>query len=237
MKKFSFILVAMLTAMGAHGATVNWSATIDTGLIGSGAAALAAGNFIRIGYFGTLTDAQVTSNALTLAGISVDNADFHEFANSTVGTGFGGLAGGFNVATSKLYASIPGFDTSTQHQIYFWALKATDNSSLATALATTTQTAIGYVPSANLATWKFPSAGPPDTNVTNIDLTDLSNANRQILAGTYVAGTSASLTPNFGSPNHALQLADVSSVPEPSTLTFGALAALVAAGSRRRRRE
>jgi len=236
MKKLSIAVSVMLSAVAAYGATVNWSATIDTGVIDTGGAALTAGNYIRIGYFGTLSDAQVATNALTLSGISTLNSDFHEFANSTIGAGFGGNAGGFNAASAKLYSSLPGFDTSTQHQIYFWALKATNNTTLANALSTTTQTAIGFIPKANLPGWQFPSATPTDTNVTSIEISEFANVNRLFQAGTFVAAGSPSLDGIFGASNHAVQLAAVAPVPEPSVLAFLGMAAFATAAARRRKR-
>ena len=231
MKKIPLILFGIFTGVVSHAATVNWSAAIDTGIIDTSAAALTAGNFVRIGYFGTLTDAQVQSNALTLSGISTLNSDFHEFANTTIGTGFGGNAAGFNKASSPLYSSLSGFVPSSQ--IYFWALKSTNNSSLANAVSSVTQTAIADVPFASDANWRFPAsdAAPAVT----FDLTELSNANRQVQAGTYVSGNSASLTGIYGTPNHALQLATVTSVPEPSVLALGGVAGLSLLASRKRR--
>lgn len=230
MKKFTFLLLGMLTAVVTHAATVNWSAAIDTGLIDSSGAALAQGNYVRIGYFGTLNNAQVASNALTVSGVSTLDGDFHQFASTTVGFNTGQSAS-FQIGSSPLYLSLSGFVPNSQ--IYFWALKSTNNTSVATAVSTVTQTAIGEVPFANLAAWQFPASDVATAKT--IDLSDLGNANRQIQAGTYVPGSSASLTPIFGSANHALQLATV--VPEPSVLAFTALAALALVGSRRRRQE
>jgi hypothetical protein len=213
MRKFtSFFATMLLTALAARGATVNWSAQINTGLIDSSSSALAQGNWLLIGYFGTLSDAQVANDALTLSGISTLQGDFHLFASTTVGTGTSAAAS-FSLSSAPLYSSLSGFTPSSQ--IYFWALKSTNNTSLSTALSTATQTAIGYVPFANLSTWQFPAADASAAKT--IDISDLANANRQILAGSYVSGNTAALTSTFGTPNHALQLANVSTVPEPST--------------------
>lgn len=234
MKKFGVLLAAMFATVAAQAATVNWGAAIDTGLIDTSGAALAQGNYVRVGYFGTLSNALVSSNALTLSGIGTLNADFHQFDSSTIGAGTF-AAGSFSASSQPSYSTLPGFNPANQ-QIYIWALKSTDTSSLANALATATQTAIGYVPFANNAQWQFPANDLAQSKV--IDLSGLSSSSRQILAGTYVAGTSASLTSIFGSPNSALQLAPVAitGVPEPSTLAVGFLTILTAAGVRRRRK-
>lgn len=232
MKKFPLILLGFFAAGASHAATVVWGATSHTGLIDASAATLSLGNFVRIGYFGTLSDALVQLDAQTSAGIALLNSDFHEFANTTIGTNTGNTPATFSKSSNPLYSTLTtpsAFVPSSQ--IYFWALKSTNNSSLANALSTVTQTAIAYVPFANLATWRFPG---DDISSTTIDLENLSNANRQVLAGNYVSGDSASLTPIFGAGNHALQLATV--VPEPSTIVLGAIAALGAAGLRRRKR-
>jgi MYXO-CTERM domain-containing protein len=110
-------------------------------------------------------------------------------------------------------------------------LKSTNNSSLANALSSTTATAIAYVPFASLSAWQFPATDVSPAST--ISVSDLINASSQFLAGTYPSNVS-SLNATFGSTNHALQLAVV--VPEPSTITLGALAVLAAAGLRRRKR-
>ncbi|WP_395749804.1 PEP-CTERM sorting domain-containing protein [Prosthecobacter sp.] len=232
MKKIA-LFIAFLSLSGiSHAATVAWNTqSADTGLIDASAAALSVGNYVRIGYFATLTDSQIAADATTLAGIALLNADFKEFAHTTVGTGIP-IAGAFDVSSNPTYSSLPGF--SPNSQVYFWALDSTNNTSLANALTTVTQTAIGYVPFANDANWRFPASDV--ASATTIDLSSLSNANRQIIAGTYVPTSSASLTSaGFNSTNHALQLATVSAAPEPSKIL------LILAGSglmlvRRRRR-
>jgi hypothetical protein len=225
------LAVALLSSGRAYSATVAWGDTIDTGIIDSSGAALPVGNYVRIGYFGTLTNSQIQANAQTPAGIAALNADFHQFAISTIGTNTGGTAGLFSSSDSPTYASLSGFTPSSQ--IYFWALEATNNSSITTALSTATQTAIAYVPFANNSNWQFPASDIAASKT--IDLAELSNANAVILAGLYKSATSASLTPALGSPNHALQLSTITAAPEPSKML------LILAGSglvmvRRRRR-
>ena len=235
MKRILLLLLGIFSVAVSRAATVSWSATpnagTNAGLVDNTAAVLAVGNFLRIGYFTGLTDSQVSSNALTLSGISTLNSNFHEFANTTVGSGTGNTAGTFNAAPSPPYSSLPGFVPGSQ--IYFWALKSTNNSSLANALSSTTATAIAYVPFANLSAWQFPATDVSPAST--ISVSDLINANSQFLAGTYPSNVS-SLTATFGATNHALQLAAVAAVPEPSVLTFLGMAALASAASRRRKR-
>ena len=233
MKRLLLIIFGIVFATVSHAATVNWSALpnggANAGLVDNTAAALAAGNFLRIGYFTGLTDSEISSNAQTLSGISTLNSNFHEFASTTVGSGSGNTAGTFNTASSPLYSSLSGFTPGSQ--IYFWALKSTNNSSLSLAVGSTTATAIAYVPFANLPSWQFPAtdASPAST----ISVSDLINANAQFRAGTYPSNV-PSLNPTFGATNHALQLAVVA-VPEPSAIALGAVAAMIVAGRRKRR--
>lgn len=235
MKNLPLILLGVFTAGVSHAATVTWSAATNTGLIDSSAGALGVGNYVRIGYFGTLSNSQIQTDATTLTGISLLNADFHEFANTTVGTNTSNTPSTFSLNSS------PGYPTLTSpsafapgSQIYFWALDSTNNTSLATALNSVTQTAIAYVPFSNNSAWQFP-ASDVAPGVT-IDVSQLSNVNSVFMAGSYVSGNSASLNSIFGTPNHALQLANVSAVPEPSTFAVGVLAALAALGPRKRNR-
>lgn len=231
MKNKLALLIASIAFLNAHAnaATVAWGDTINTAIIDTSGALLTQGNYVRIGYFGSLSNSQIQANALTTAGIALLNADFHEFARSTIGanTGTDGL---FSSSNTPTYASLSGFSPSSQ--IYFWALDATDNSTLSSALSTVTQTAIGYVPLANNSEWQFP-ASDIATGKT-IDLADLANANRVVLAGTYVSANSPSVTPILGTPNHALQLSSVSAVPEPSRIVFLGLSGLGLIWRRRR---
>ena len=233
--KTALILLGICGAACSQAATVNWSAASDTGLITSatsGSAALAVNNYLRIGYFGTLSNSQISQDATTPAGISLLNGDFHQFAITTVGAGVSGSPGAFADSSSPLYSSLPGFNPGSQ--IVFWALQSSNNSSLSTALSSVTGTAIAYVPIASIGRWQFPAS---DVNpATTIDLSDLSNANRVVLAGNYVTGNSASLTSAFGTPNHALQLSDVTAVPEPASLIVGLFTAFAALSSRKRNR-
>ena len=238
MARVSPFIFGIFAAAVSHAATVNWNAATNTGLIDNGGAALGAGNLVRIGYFDsalgatpTLLNAAITTNALTQSGISILNANFHEFANTTIGTGFGGNAGGFNRASTPLYSSLPGFLPNSQ--IYFWAFKS---SNLSDPLNTVTQTAIAYVPFASNSQWQFPATdfSPPSVS---IGLANLSDPNSLFQAGSYMSGSSASLTPPFPANNHAVKLATVTPVPEPSTLTFFAMATLGAAARRRRKRK
>ena len=234
MKKLHFILVGVFTAGIAHCATVSWGTNASTGIIttvATGSVALQVGNWIQIGYFATLSNAQITTDASTRAGTALLAADFVTFSSGQVNAtqGAGGLFLGNQTNT--------GF---ANQQIYLWALQSQVNTSLSTAEASVLQQAIAYVPRLTTPTigaaWNFPS--DPGTPIT-IDAEALTTVGKQILAGTFIpnANNASLAAAGFGASNNALQLATVTSVPEPSTLTFGALAALAAAGARRRRRE
>ena len=247
MKKILFILAGVFTAGISHGATVNWNAFIDTGVIAQGAPAasapaLALNNWVQIGYFKTLSDAQVTIDAATLSGpnsTATLATDFFTFGSLQItpsganvpnsGQGAAGPGGWQQATNNFLYSANPTFVTG--HQLYFWAMNSTSTGSLGAAEASVTQQAIFTLP-----TWTFPAS---DVSSVSYDITSLSSASRQMLYGTYIPSVNnTNLTAaGFPSLNNAVQLGTVSPVPEPSSLTFGALAALVAAGSRRRKRQ
>lgn len=231
MKKLSLLFLFIFTANVSCAATVSWGAAIDTGVIDVASSALPVGNVIRIGYFGTFSGALITANSTTNAGLSILDGDFHQFAQSTIGTGTANTPATFSVNSTPSYATLPGFTPNTQ--IYFWAFKSSNTSSIANVLATATETAIAYVPFANNSAWQFPASDIAAAK--SIDLTQLSNANTVVLAGNYKAGNTASLTGIFGSTNHALQLASV--VPEPSVITFSIIGILGAAQMRCRKRK
>ncbi len=231
MKKLLFLLLSILTADVSRAATVSWGAQQDTGVIDVASAAMPVGQVIRIGYFGTLSGAAITANSTTNAGLGILEGDFHQFAQSTIGTGTFNTPATFAVNSTPSYASLPGFAPNTQ--IYFWAFKSSNTSSIANVLATATETAIAYVPFANNSAWQFPASDIAAAKT--IDLAQFSNPNTVVLAGNYKAGNTASLTGILGSPNHALQLATV--VPEPSIITFSIIGFFGAAQMRRRKRK
>ncbi len=233
MKKCLLILSSVFTMAASQAATVGWNATIDTGLIDNTAAALTVGNYVRIGYFATFTDSQVIANSTTTAGLSALNLDFKEFANTTIGTGTVGTPATFAISSTPSYGSLPGFTPNSQ--IYFWALKSTNVTSLSTALATATATAIAYLPFAVDSDWQFPASDI--STAKSLDIKDLSSGSSVFLAGSYIAGSSASLTGIFGPTNHAVQLAAVSSVPEPSSVALCAMAVFSTVSVRRRQRK
>ena len=245
MKKLALILIGILLSGISQGATVTWNAFGDTGLIlpgtPSSADALGLTNWVQIGYFRTLTDGQVTANAATLAGTATLAADFFTFGKLQIS------ASGSNPSNSELGASGPGgwqqnttnfsYASNTTfipgHQAYIWMMNSTNNSSLASAQANVTSQAIF-----TLSSWLFPAN---DLSFVNIELQNLSTASGAALSsgtlfGTYQPATSNTNLAAAGvlSPRNAVQLAAV--VPEPSTIVLGAVAALIAAGRRKRRR-
>lgn len=242
-KRLLFVLVAFCVPAMAHGSTVNWGTNDNTGMITAGpvasAAALGQNNWVTIGYFANLSDSLIQIDALTSAGTLLLKQDFVPYASAQVPAT--PLAGGINLHASNNL----GF---SDRQIYWWAMQSSDTSSLAAAQGSVQQQAIAYLPKAITPTgtgvgvaWSFPSepVGLPIT----IDLKALTTSGDVVLAGAFITGANNSnLQANSFGPaspaapaNNALQLATV--VPEPSTLTFSGLAALAAAGMRRRQRK
>jgi hypothetical protein len=233
MKKLTLLTLCVFADIAAYGATINWSAQVDTGFADSTNAALAQGNFIRLGYF-SIPDASVLLLASpTVANVATLNASFVQFGQTTVGNAFG-VDGFFAAGSTFSYASNPTFDVT--HQMYVWVIKATNNTSLANALLSVTEQAIVYEPfgpagsSPNKAKWQFPA-----TDITTAPTPDLGDA-KPSLGGVYLAGSyqpsNAALTTILGTATGAVQL---QAVPEPSTIVLGAVAALMVAGRRKRR--
>ncbi|MCX6982490.1 MAG: PEP-CTERM sorting domain-containing protein [Verrucomicrobia bacterium] len=234
MKKLTLLAACVFAGIAAHGATVNWSAQVDTGFADSTNAALAQGNFIRLGYF-SIPDASVLLLASpTVTNVATLNASFVQFGQTTVGQSFG-INGFFAASSLFSYASNPSFDLT--HQMYVWVIKATDNTSLANALLSVTEQAIVYEPfgvagsSINKAKWQFPA-----TDITTAPTPDLGDTKPSLggvyLAGSYQPSNAALTTINGGNPTGAVVL---QAVPEPSTIVLGAVAALMVAGRRKRR--
>ena len=232
MKPLHIILVAISTVAASHAATVTWSAAIDTGLADASGTPLAQNNWLQIGYFATLSNAQIAADASSRSGMSALVADFRVFASTQVGANTG-APGTFAQGSSPLYSSLPvGFANS---QIYFWALDSTDVSSLSAAENTATAQAIGYLPKAADSNWQFPATDTSPPGGSTIDVNALVNGT--MLAGTYQSVGGAAMDQIFGSGSHSVQLAPVvSPVPEPATVGFGLLTILAAAGVRTRRR-
>ena len=229
-----FIVAGLLTAVTGQAATVNWSSTIDTGFAVSTGIALTQGNYVRLGYF-TLSDASIQALASpTGANIATLDAAFKAFDSSTIGTGTS-EDGLFSKSSSVLYSSVDAAIPNAQ--IYIWALRATNNSSLSSALSTAYEQAILYMPYTpppnNDADWRFPAN---DVSSTTVDIADVHVTGGKFLVGSYQS-SNASLSGIFGGPAGAVVLQDIIPIPEPSSLFAGLLLTAVAAGVRRRRRE
>ena len=242
MKKLSLLAACLITGITAHGATVNWSAQVDAGFATSTGAALAQGNYIRLGYF-SISDAAVAALAdPTVGNVATLNANFVQFGQTQVGDTFA-IDGFFQTSSVFSYASNPTFDFT--RQIYMWVLKASNNSTLGAALGSVTEQAIFYEPfgvagsSPNKAEWQFPAS-----DIATAKAPDIGDAKTSLggvyLAGSFVASNAALTAINSGNPTGAVQLQAASGgpppVPEPSTLAVGFLTVLAAAGARRRRR-
>jgi hypothetical protein len=188
-----------------------------------------------------LTDAQISADAQTLAGTAVLAAAFQTFATHQITPVDG--PGGFSASSNFSYANNSSFTQGSQ--IYFWALNATNNTTVATAEASVTQQAIAYVPlsiskpfQANQA-WAFPSS---DTGSVSIDLDGLQTAGAVADFGTIQKNANntslATLVPPessaFPASNSALQLAIVA-VPEPSSFILCTIALFATTGMRKRR--
>ena len=247
MKKLTLLVACIFAGFTAHGATVNWSAQVDTGFATSTNAALTQGNFIRLGYFSfnalnttAQNDAAVAALAApTVANVNTLDSNFVQFAQTQVGNAFG-LDGFFQKGSTFSYLANPTFDFTKQ--IYIWVLKANTNTNLGTALGSVTEQAIFYEPfvlgtSPNKAQWQFPLG---DLLTSSPDIGDA----KLSLGGVYLAGsyqasnaalTAILTTANGGTatPSGAVKL---QGVPEPSVVTLCALAALASAGVRRRSR-
>jgi hypothetical protein len=222
MKNLPFLIAGLLSAAAAaaHGATVNWSAEINTGLVdGATNLALAQGDAVHIGYF-TIPDSAVAALANpTSANLTTLNSSWVDIADSTIGTGTS-TNGIFSAASTPTLSG-----AAIGHQIYVWAWNAGS-------LGSTTQQAIFYEPSSSNSNWNFPT----NLGSTTIDISQA--ASGTYLAGVYEASNASISGPSILGPGSgAVQLQTVASVPEPSTFTFGALAVFVAAvGTRTRRR-
>ena len=219
MKQTLLILAGVLTATLAQSATVNWGNVNDTGFANASGVALPAGNLVRLGYF-TISDLAVQALAVpTSANIATLNASWHVIADTTIGTGTGGAAAFFTLASSPVFS---GADLG--HQIYIWALNGATTGSA-------TQQAIFYEPAASNIAWTFPGDNLP-TTTKNIDMGQAKPAlGGNFLAGSYQTSNASVAAAAGGGAYGSINLA---AVPEPSTFALLGVAAMATAGSRRR---
>ena len=235
MKKIAILSILIGTSLMSNAATVNWSASIDTGFLTAATnntTFLPIGNFVRIGYFSIL-DANILSlhNAGNISGL---NSSFQEYANTTIGTGtdFDGTFTKNSIADTSLSGN-----NLQNLQMYIWVLKATNNTSLAAALASTTEQAIFYVASESNPAWAFPAGFAGDTTVDVSSIHNLSAnglaSGAQIVVGGYRPNVDRpDVATAFGLPRvEGIQLA--APVPEPTSVF---LIAAGAAGLMMRRR-
>jgi len=198
MKKILLSYLCVLSMGASQAATINWSASNDTGLATASGAALPTGSLIQLGYF-TVADS-VISSAVTAGNISTISADWVPIASTTVGTGT-------SLAASYTLTSTPTLSgAALGHQIYEWAVNAST-------VGSATQQAIFYEPSTSNSSWNFPGSNLASTTI------DIGQA-KTSLGGTYLAGTyqsnNAAVSTVFGAPTGAVQLQNISAAPEPS---------------------
>jgi hypothetical protein len=216
MKKILLSYFCMLATGASQAATINWSASNDTGLATASGSALPIGSLIQLGYF-TVADS-VISAAVTAGDISTISSDWVSIASTTVGTGT-------SLAASYTLTSTPTLSgAALGHQIYEWAVNAST-------VGAATQQAIFYEPSTSNPSWNFPGSNLASTTI------DIGQA-KTSLGGTYLAGSyqsnNAAVSTVFGAPTGAVQLQAIA-IPEPSRAIL-TLAGFGLVLTRRRRR-
>jgi hypothetical protein len=230
MKNLLIATFIITTAQIAQASTVNWGAQTDTVLLSTSlnnTTTLPVGSIIRLGYF-NLSDVAIQAFHAAADLASLD-ANFVQYDFATSGEGVEGLAGAF-VKGSASPANV-----NANQQIYLWVLQASNNSSIAQAIATASGEAIFYVDRASNSEWQFP---PVFNGVANIDIGDLTNASgaagvgAHLVVGNYRANVNRpDLQAAFGAPR--VEGIQVAPVPEP---TSAFLVAVGAAGLMMRRR-
>ncbi len=192
---------------------VDWAAAIGNGLGLQDGTDLPDNSLLRIGYFSTLSDAQIQSNA---SDVNFLNNDFVEFDFGFVGDGFGDLAAHWSLSLTASAGTFSG------KPIYLWAFDVTS-----TNIALATQHGIFYSTNAN---WRFPS-DPGTTALDLADLTDGSYSNllsgARIVVGGFGVGTS--------DVYENVPLFNLAAIPEPSTYLMLGLGLGVIAVARRRK--
>lgn len=212
---------------GVKASTVGWGSFNSVGLADLSSTPATVGSLVRLGFFRdpisllTLSSGQIAilAAASTVSNKTAINAAFQEFSSTTIGTGAGSQAGLWSQSTGNTgtqFASQP---------IYYWTYNRST-------LSAATQWGIFTAP--GNPNWTFPA----DTTVTggpvNSDLDNVPVNTTGIVVGQPTLGT-ATINGSAGTPVY--RMAAIAAVPEPSTLAFGALAALAAAGARRRHRK
>ena len=152
---------AQLTMDSSSGslATVNWGAQVSYGLATAEGVLLPAGDLVRIGSFGDLTDAEIQA---AQSDFSLLNSRFVQFGTAVIGENYHDAAGYWAAVTAQDTDAL----SLTGKKIYLWAFNS------ATADAATEQ---GIFKSAKLPDWLFPSSSPVG-GVTSIDLSDVQSS-------------------------------------------------------------
>lgn len=215
-------------AISASAATVNWGSIQDIGLLSSApnnTTLLPQGNFVRLGYF-SISDSLIQS-ASTVASL---NSSWTSYSDALIGDGTF-TDGLFSAADDRDPAAV-GYNLANL-QMYIWVIQATNNTSLANALASATAQAVFYVDKAVNAEWQFPATfnGNPSIDVGQMGT-----------GGTALAASGHLVVGNFRSNNAGVGgvlgagadgIQVVAPVPEPTSVF---LIAAGAAGLMMRRR-
>jgi hypothetical protein len=216
--------IALFTSLvsASDAATIIWGAQIDNGFSLANGSNLGVGNLVRVGTF-DISDGVIAANA---GNISFLNSHFTEFGTVRIGQGVAGNPAEHFFSTSNADS---GALNIVGAQIYLWAFASTDNTTVASSIATAFQLGIFYMNRTQDADWTVPVENP-FPGQTTIDLTDLTNGavlanGANVVVGSFPNGTSdATGAPNFGL-----------AVPEPSAAT-AVIASIGLLALRRRRR-
>jgi len=224
-----FSLIAILSA-SAQAAALTAQASARNGYDAVDGTDLEVGNLVRFGWFndgagGNLSDSAIQASAKDPAGLLFLNSRFVEAATTKIGDGLStNQAGRFSTSVP----AIANAQTLAGKQIYFWVFRASNNTSVATTLATATETSIIYMPISAASSWAFPADF--DTGTTTVSTSQLTDAtttpsnNALLPTAKVVVGQ---FGPGLGVTGR--QSFTLAPVPEPTTfglIGFGAVSLL-----------